>query len=138
MRAAIVTVAYELESDLMSSLALVAKTCGVYLEVAGQRKAKGSGSTRGLPDGFLYVAGFCHPLEAKRCKALAGRDGTFSNDQIVAADRRRSEGVQTYAPRTPQHLADLIGWSRRNAGRYRATCPDCPVVPTMDEARRTT
>jgi hypothetical protein len=119
---------YELEAGLVTACAALATRCGLKLERIGQRKAKGSGTDRGAPDAFLYVAGFAHPLEFKRPKSDATRAGRFSHDQIVAADRRRAQGVETYAPRQLQEFANLIGWSKRNAGRYRLTCPACPIV----------
>ncbi len=119
---------YELEADLVNACHALAEKCGLKLERIGQRKSKGSGTDRGAPDAFLYVCGFAHPLEFKRPQTSGTRAGRFSNDQLVAAEKRAAEGVATYAPRTLQEFANLVGWSRRNAGRYRATCPSCPIV----------
>lgn len=119
---------YELEADLVSACHSFAGKLGLKLERIGQRKAKGSGTDNGAPDAFLYVAGFNHPIEFKRPKSDATRKGRFSLDQIVAAEKRREAGVETYAPTSLQEFANLIGWSKRHAGRYRAVCPNCPIV----------
>lgn len=132
------TNAYLFEADLVNDCTLAADTMGVFLEVAGQRKAKGSGSSKGLGDGFLCVAGWHHPLELKRAASKGTERGRFSYDQIVAAERRRAQGIETYAPRTLQEFVNLVNWSRRHypGGDY-LPCPGCPTVPTLSEATAT-
>lgn len=100
-----------------------ADRCGLKLERIGQRKARGSGTDKGAPDAILYVSGWAHPLEFKRPKSDGTRAGRFSLDQLVAAEQREAQGVVTYAPRTLQHLANLVGWSRRNREGVCAACP---------------
>lgn len=122
---------YLLESDLMADCIRVAEVLGAHLEVAGQRKAKGSGSSKGLPDAFLYVAGWHHPLEMKRAASKGTQAGRFSYDQLVAAERRRDQGVVTYAPRTLEEFVALVNWSRRHRPERGRTCGLCPVVPPV-------
>ena len=114
---------YQYEADLVSDILKLAARCGVYVEAVGQRKAKGSGTTRGAPDLLVYVGGFVHPVEVKRPKSDGTRAGRFSHDQLVAAEQREAQGVVTSAPRTLQHLANLVGWSRRNREGVCAACP---------------
>lgn len=129
--------AIALESDLVDDCRLAAKTMGVCLEVAGQRKAKGSGSSKGLGDAFLCVRGWHHPLELKRPASRGTERGRFSYDQIVAAERRRAQGVETYAPRTLPEFVNLVNWSRRNNPGEPIVCLGCQRVPSMDEATAT-
>ena len=81
---------YQYEADLVADCKALADKCGLKLERIGQRKAKGSGTERGAPDAFLYVAGFAHPLEFKRPKPAVGRAGRCSLEQMAAAERRRA------------------------------------------------
>jgi hypothetical protein len=116
---------YELEAELVSACKLAAGHKGLFLEVAGQRKAKGSGSDRGLPDAFLCAGGRMLPIEFKRPKTDGTRRGVFSLDQLVAAERRRACGVETYCPDTLEAFTALANWMRCG----RTARPRCPVVP---------
>lgn len=102
----------------------------IHGERINQRRADKAGSDRGSPDYLLSVNGWHHALEFKRTKT-----GRFSLDQLVAAERRRKAGVETYAPTTVAEFESLLRWSRRH--EY-GTRPDCPVVPTVEECRRRT
>jgi hypothetical protein len=125
-------VTYLLEADLVDDCRRAATALQVHLEVAGQHVARKSGSSKGLPDAFLYVAGWHHPLELKRPASQGISAGRFSLDQMVAAERRRAQGVETYAPRTLEQFVALVNWSRRHAA---GVCPDCPVVPDVEGRR---
>lgn len=123
---------YEFESALVTDCRLAAGRMVVKLEVAGQRKAKSSGSDKGLPDGFLCVSCWHHPLEFKRAKGADTPAGRFSYDQLVAAQRRADQGVYTYAPRLLPEFVALVNWSRRHApSRMPTRCTACPVVPVQ-------
>ena len=86
------------------------------------RRRKGPGRT----DYLLCVNGWQHPLEFKRCDG-----GRFSLDQMVAAERRRKAGVETYAPIRVTEFDALVAWSLRNSPFMvqNVICPGCPVVP---------
>lgn len=129
---------YEFESELVDDCRRAAVTMGVKFEVAGQRRADKAGSDKGLPDGFLCVSGWHHPLELKRPKTQLGRAGSFSYDQLIAAQKRADQGVYTYAPRLLPEFTGLVNWSRRHAPAATAErCPTCPIVPvTMPAMRR--
>lgn len=95
----------------------------VHLERIGQRKARGSGTDRGVPDALLYVNGQAIPCEFKR---PAG--GRFSLDQLVAAERRRKAGVETYAPTCFAEYKAVLDYHARNRT---GVCPGCPTVPEI-------
>lgn len=108
---------YLLESDLVADCKKAAEAMNVYVEFAGQRKAKGSGSTRGLPDAFLYAGGKCLPIEMKRPKTDDTRQGRCSLDQIVAAERRRACGVETFLIDDLSAFVRLANWARCGTGK---------------------
>ena len=120
---------YLLESALVADCRRAAEAMGVVLEVAGQLKAKGSGSDRGLPDGFLSAGGKLIPVEFKRPATDDGtRAGRFSLDQLAAAERRRACGVETYAPSSLQEFVRLVNWARWDG---EGAAPDCATVPPL-------
>lgn len=117
---------YLLEADLVADVVRAAAAMNVYVEFCGQRKAKGSGSTRGLPDAFLYAGGKCLPLELKRPASDGTRAGRFSLDQLVAAQRRREQSVETYAIDSLEAFVCCVNWARYGNGPI---CRSCPTVP---------
>lgn len=119
---------YTLESDLVADAKRACEAMGVVLEVAGQRRADKAGQDRGLPDAFLHAGGRTWCLEFKKPKAKGERCGRFSLDQLVAAERRRRCGVETYAPSILEHVVALANFARCGSG---VVCQDCPTVPTL-------
>jgi hypothetical protein len=119
---------YELEDELVNACHVtVTELRNVWMqpihgERINQRRADKAGSDKGSPDYLLCVGGWHHPLEFKRSTG-----GRFSLDQMVAAGRRRSAGVETYAPKHVTEFDALIAWSKRH---FKGVCPDCPVVPS--------
>jgi hypothetical protein len=99
------------ERDLVAECCKIASVAGVYLELVGQRRAKGSGSTIGFPDGVLYCNGRAALIEFKRIEG-----GRLSRAQQIAMQLREEQGVKTHVVRTAQEFADIIAWCRR-AGR---------------------
>jgi hypothetical protein len=97
------------EKQLVSDCQQTARAMNAYLEVAGQRDARGSGSTIGLPDAFLYCAGKCLPVEFKAQK------GRLSPGQTLAQHRRADQHVHTFIVRTVAEFVDLINGARRFA-----------------------
>lgn len=112
---------YELESDLVEDCRKAATTMGVVFERIGQRDARKAGSDRGAPDVLVAACGRMVPVEFKR-----PRTGRFSLDQLVAAERRRACGVETYAPTSLPQFVALLNWLRCGSGPL---CQDCPTVP---------
>ena len=95
------------EGDVVNTCREVAKRAGVVLELVGQRKVKGSGSTIGFPDMALSVAGWWVPLEAKHEKPV-------SQGQYLLAQWKREHGVDTARITSGQDLADVIGFCERH------------------------
>ena len=118
---------YALETDLVTAchetVVELRDTWGqpIHGERLNQRRADLAGSDRGAPDYLLTAGGRQLPLEFKRAEG-----GRFSLDQLVAAERRRKAGVETYAPTSVAHFDALWRWALR---RREGICPDCPVVP---------
>ena len=122
---------YVIESELVNDLVLAAEKMGVYVEQVGQRRAKGSGTSRGVTDLILYAGGKMLPVEVKRPKTDGTRGGRFSLEQLAAADRRRGCGVETYAPDSLEAFTCLVNWARFGVGKV---CPSCPTVPRIGGA----
>ena len=75
-----------------------------YMEVAGQRKAKGSGSTLGFPDAVVYSKGRVFIVEFKRPSG-----GRLSNDQRIAIAAREAEGIKTHVICNEQEFVTMLG-----------------------------
>jgi hypothetical protein len=121
------TSAYELEEELVTKchkgVCELRDTWGMQIhgERINQRRADKAGSDKGSPDYLLCIGNWHHPLEFKRSTG-----GKFSLDQMVAAERRRNAGVETYAPTSIAHFDALVKWSHLYC---KGVCPDCPTVP---------
>jgi hypothetical protein len=121
---------YEIEEELV--LACHRTVCemrdtwgkAIHGERLNQRRADKAGSDKGSPDYLLVLNGWNHPLEFKKSKG-----GRFSLDQIMAAERRRAAGVETYAPKRLLDFDALVAWSERHRD---GVCPGCPVVPPYE------
>lgn len=99
----------ELEKELVRLCHQSARKMGVYLEVAGQRMAKGSGTTVGFPDAFLYCSGKCLPIEFKAEK------GRLSPGQVLAQHKRMDQRVHTWVIRKVEDFEELVNMCRRTA-----------------------
>lgn len=75
-----------------------------YMEVVGQRRAKGSGTTLGFPDAVVYSKGRTLIVEFKR-----PHGGVLSRDQELAIACREAEGVKTHVITCEQEFVDMIG-----------------------------
>ena len=74
-----------------------------YMEVAGQRNAKGSGSTLGFPDAIVYSRDRVFVVEFKRPNG-----GRLSNDQVLAIECRAREGIKTWVVTNEQEFVDML------------------------------
>lgn len=95
------------EKELVAEVAKIAKAMNVYLEFAGQLKARGSGSTIGLPDCFAYVSGKVIPIEFKT------KTGRLSPGQALAQHKRMDQHVFTWVIRDANTFIELINMVRR-------------------------
>ena len=82
-----------------------------YLEVIGQRRARGSGTSVGAPDAILYCAGQVAVIEFKR------PDGRLSSVQETARRIRAEYGVETHVIRDLTAFVELVNTMRRQAWR---------------------
>ena len=80
-----------------------------YLEVIGQRRARGAGNSLGAPDAILYCAGQIAVIEFKR------PDGRLSDVQQTALRIRAEYGVQTHVIRDLTEFVALVNRLRRRA-----------------------
>jgi len=80
-----------------------------YLEVIGQRRAKGAGNSLGAPDAILYCAGQVAVIEFKR------PDGRLSDVQQTARRIRAEHGVETHVIRDLTEFVALVNRLRRQA-----------------------
>ena len=101
----------DLEATLVNNCRQMVRDLGGYLELVGQRKARGSGTTVGFPDAVLYRKGTIRLIEFK------SRTGRLSRGQELAIHCRWAELVPTYVVSSEQEFADLL------AGRL----PRCEV-----------
>jgi hypothetical protein len=92
----------DLESTLVENCRQMVRDYGGYLEVVGQRKAKGSGTTLGFPDAVLYRRGNTYLVEFK------SRTGRLNRAQELAIHCRWQERVPTYVVSSEQEFADLM------------------------------
>lgn len=74
-----------------------------YMEVAGQRKAKHSGSSVGFPDAVVYSKGRVFIVEFKRPNG-----GRLDNGQVLAIQCREAEGIQTWVISNEQEFVDML------------------------------
>ena len=114
-----------LERDLVSECCALAEAMGANLEVIGQRRAQGSGTTLGAPDMLLCASGWTVPIEAKRLGRIASDDGKLRVDQRARIYDRLQQGVQTAVIYRADEFGELVNWCRRNARRQ----PTMPFAP---------
>lgn len=108
---------YELEAELVADCRRAAEAMSVVLEVAGQYRADKAGQDRGFPDAVLHAGGRSLLVEFKRPKARHSRAGRCSLDQIAAAERRRSCGVETYLVDSLGDFVALVNYARTGRPR---------------------
>lgn len=101
----------EFERDIVAECLGIAKTMGAYVEVIGQRKARGSGTTEGVTDTLVFCAGNVIAAEFKRA------DGTVNMRQHIAAERRFARGVKTPVIRSADEFVRLLNWCKRHCVR---------------------
>jgi hypothetical protein len=95
-----------LESDLVQECRVAAKAMNCFLVEMGQRKAKGSGSTRGLPDLAVLCNGQTVWIEVKRPKTADHPHGYLSLAQSAFIAASAEQGVEV---RVVDCLEDFVG-----------------------------
>jgi hypothetical protein len=97
-----------LERDLVQELRMAAKALGVFLAEVGQRKAKGSGTTIGMPDLVLIANGHTELIEVKRPKL-----GCLSLGQRAFIERASEQGVKVHVVDNLQDFVEVVNGCRR-------------------------
>jgi hypothetical protein len=101
----------ERERDLVDLCRQAATAMSCYIEFISQRGGKNSGTTVGAPDGHVYVAGKCIPIEFKVAK------GRLTTQQIANRQRREEHGVHTFVIRTLDEFVGVVNTARRSGKR---------------------
>ena len=104
-----------LERDLVGEIRVFAKAMDVQLVEMGQRRAKGSGSTIGLPDLAVNCAGKTVWVETKRAKG-----GVLSLGQEAFIARAAEMGVHVYVVDDVETFVAIVNSMRRAARRVEA------------------
>ena len=87
-----------------------------YLEVIGQRRARGAGNSLGAPDALLYCSGRVAIIEFKRPDGK----GRLSDVQETARRIRAEHGVETYVIEQLDEFVALLNRMRRDGWRQGA------------------
>jgi predicted ATPase len=102
-----------LERDLVADCQRSAEAMNAFLAVIGQRKARGSGTTRGVPDLLLLCAGKVVLIEVKRPKTAEHPRGFLSLGQSAFIARALEMGVQVEVIETVREFEALVNGCRR-------------------------
>jgi hypothetical protein len=90
------------EASLVAECKAVAEALGAFLACVGQQKAKGSGTTRGMPDLVLMCAGHVELIEVKRPRTDEHPRGYLSLAQSAFIAAAAEQGVTV-------HVIDSVG-----------------------------
>ncbi len=101
------------ESDVLDDCREYAKAMGAYLMEVGQRKARGSGTTRGFPDLVLVCAGHVVLIELKRLKVKGESGGRLSIWQEAVIARCAEQGVKVHVVDRIEDFVALVNACRR-------------------------
>jgi hypothetical protein len=102
------------EAALVQSCRQAATAMGVYTERLNQHRGDKAGSDRGAPDMLVYVGEKVLVCEFKRAKNADGTPaGVLSRDQVVAIERRKAQGVNTYVIDDVRDFAAAVNNARR-------------------------
>lgn len=99
-----------LERDLVAECRVIAKAMNCFLVEMGQRKAKGSGSTIGLPDLAVLCAGKTVWIEMKRPKI-----GVVSVGQRAFIERAAEQGVRVHVVDNIEDFVSCVNECRRKS-----------------------
>jgi predicted ATPase len=102
-----------LERDLVADCQRSAEAMNAFLAVIGQRKARGSGTTRGVPDLLLLCAGKVVLIEVKRPKTAEHPRGYLSLGQSAFIARAAEMGVEVEVIETVREFEALVNGCRR-------------------------
>jgi hypothetical protein len=98
-----------LERDLVADIFLHQLQLGYHVEVVGQRKARGSGTTEGATDVLLSCCGWYVPVELKKDARAEVR-----KCQVLQAKMRREQNVDTAGVWSFAQFVDVVNYCRKH------------------------
>jgi hypothetical protein len=102
-----------LEKTLVQRINEDAEAMNCFVAWVGQRRAKGSGTTQGFPDGVLFCNGHCIPFELKREKDADNPAGRLRLDQQVFIEKAAQHGVRIPVIDNEPDFVSLVNSCRR-------------------------
>ena len=104
-----------LERDLVAELRVVAKAMNCMLVEMQQKRAKGSGSTIGLPDLAVLCNGKTVWIETKRAHVKGEGHGCLTVGQVAFIERAAEQGVRVFVVDCVQDFVSVVNGCRRRA-----------------------
>ena len=101
------------ESALVDEILVVAKAMNCHLVEIGQRRAKGSGTTVGVPDLAVNCAGKTVWIETKRAHRPGEGHGCLSIGQQAFIEKAAAQGVHVFVVDDVQQFIDIVNGCRR-------------------------
>lgn len=109
-----------LEKDLVQECQIVAEAMGAFLAHVGQRRAKGSGTSRGFPDLVLLCNGEVRLIELKRPATPENPKGFLSLAQSCFIARAHEMGVEVEVVDNVADFCRIVNACRASRGVRRA------------------
>jgi len=104
-----------LERDLVAECRVAAKAMGAFLVELGQRRAKGSGSTIGLPDLAVLCNGKTVWIETKRAHVKGEGHGCLTVGQVAFIEKAAEQGVRVFVVDSLDGFVSVVNLCRRRA-----------------------
>ena len=101
------------EAALVDEIRVIAKAMNVHLVEIGQRRAKGSGTTVGVPDLAVNCAGKTVWIETKRAHRPGEGHGCLSIGQEAFIAKASDQGVHVFVVDDAQQFVDIVNACRR-------------------------
>ena len=103
------------ESALVEEIRVIAKAMNVHLVEIGQRRAKGSGTTVGIPDLAVNCAGKTVWIETKRAHRPGEGHGCLSIGQEAFIAKAADQGVHVFVVDDVQQFVQIVNSMRHSA-----------------------
>ena len=104
-----------LERDLVAECRVAAKAMNVMLVEIGQKRAKGSGSTIGLPDLAVLCNGKTVWIETKRAHVKGEGHGCLTVGQVAFIEKAAEQGVRVFVVDSLDGFVSVVNLCRRRA-----------------------
>ena len=103
------------EAELVEEIRVIAKEMNVHLVEIGQRRAKGSGTTVGIPDLAVNCAGKTVWIETKRAHRPGEGHGCLSIGQEAFIAKAADQGVHVFVVDDVQQFVQIVNSMRHSA-----------------------